>query len=160
MNSEKIGNGNKEHNLCEVSVQIFFPACYRIPFYFPSLSQILLQIRWIVSSLIMSTMAAWLHHQKVLVWLMTPSPIRSISLTQVNIESSKFPIGTTTSSSCCCWPNQWSIAWLCEWDWDSCTIYYTIWSCNLFINSFSSLCCYDWVSTVRIGWWLLESLHS
>jgi hypothetical protein len=31
-------NGNKEYKLCEVSVQIFFPACYRIPFYFPSLS--------------------------------------------------------------------------------------------------------------------------
>jgi hypothetical protein len=29
-----------KHNLCEVSVQIFFPACYRIPFYFPSLSPI------------------------------------------------------------------------------------------------------------------------
>jgi hypothetical protein len=28
-----------KHNLCEVS-QIFFPACYRIPFYFPYLSPI------------------------------------------------------------------------------------------------------------------------
>jgi hypothetical protein len=28
------------HKLCEGSVQIFFPACYRIPFYFPPLSPI------------------------------------------------------------------------------------------------------------------------
>jgi hypothetical protein len=29
-------------------------------------------------------MTAWLHHQKVLVWLMTQSPIRSISLTHAS----------------------------------------------------------------------------
>jgi hypothetical protein len=108
------------HNLCEVSVQILFPACYRIPFYFPSLSPIpfspcslhssaALQseniIFKVLLSLLMSLvllvlmsshqilinvilqqtpMAAWLHHQKVLVWLMTQSPIRSISLTHAS----------------------------------------------------------------------------
>jgi hypothetical protein len=50
-------------------------------------------INAILQQTLMSTMAAC-HHQKVLVWLMTQPPIRSISLTQVNMKSYKFPIGT------------------------------------------------------------------